>query len=99
MNNNIFKTNSILTGLITGLILPVITIVVVYFIRTSQKSFHELLQILLGYNVLTQVISLCVLPNLLLFFIYMWTNKLESARGVIFATFIYTFIVLILKNI
>ena len=48
-------------------------------------------------GMLSKVISLSAIPNLLLFFIYIWTNRNFSARGVIFATFLLAFVMLILK--
>ena len=44
-----------------------------------------------------KLISICVFPNLLAFFIFIWTNYLKSARGVLLATFIYAFIIFIGK--
>jgi hypothetical protein len=93
------KFDSLLIGTISGLILPFITITVYYFIKYNKVSVSDFINVLETYNVITQVISLCVLPNLLLFFINLWTNRMQSARGVILATFIYTFIVLIMKNV
>ncbi len=43
------------------------------------------------------MISLSVIPNLLLFFLFIWTNRTLSARGVIFATLLVAMVMLVLK--
>jgi hypothetical protein len=88
--------NTQLTGLIIGLLLPVLVMFVFYEagnMSSPEMFFTQIMKV----GVLTHLISLCVVPNLLVFFIFMWTNRLLSAKGIIGATFIYTFIVLILK--
>ena len=77
-------------GAITGLIAPLISLFVFYLVKYSQISFSKFFNdILLGYNILLPVISLCVIVNLLVFFIFIWTNRNYSARGVLLATFVY----------
>jgi hypothetical protein len=46
---------------------------------------------------LSKVVSLAAIPNLLLFFLFIWTKRNFSARGVIFATLLLAFVMLILK--
>ncbi len=84
------------TGLIIGLVLPILVMFIFYEFRNMQ-SFDMFINLVKKAGILTHLISLCVLPNLFVFFIFMWTNRLHSAKGVIGATFIYTFIVLIMK--
>ena len=42
-------------------------------------------------------ISLCALPDMLVFFLFIWSNRLIGARGVLTAIFILTLIVVIFK--
>ena len=91
------KYNSPQIGAITGLILPIITVIFFYLFKYHHYTVKDFIDQLISYNIYGQIISLCVLPNLLLFFIYIWTDRLLSARGVIIATMFYTFIVLLLK--
>ncbi|MBN1252324.1 MAG: hypothetical protein JXR51_02665 [Bacteroidales bacterium] len=92
----LLKYNKEKIGLITGLILPVITIFV-FFLVKNPDSFKIFINQIIGVNIYSELISVCVVPNLLLFFIFIWTNRMLSARGVIGATFIYAIIILILK--
>jgi len=84
------------TGLVAGLIVPFFVIIGFYFYRGSG-SIGVFFEKIMSVGIFSELISLCVVPNLLLFFIFMWTNRLKSARGVIGATFIYALIVLGLK--
>ena len=86
-------------GVIAGLFSPLIALFIFYLVKYSHLSFAQFFKdILLGYGVLTSVISLCVIVNLLVFFIFLWTNRNRSARGVLLATFIYAGFVVYQKN-
>lgn len=91
------KFNSLRLGLILGLILPVISILVFYLFNCKNYTLPDFIKQLISRNVYTQLISLCVVPNLLLFFLFIWRNFFLSARGVLFATFIYAFLVVVIK--
>lgn len=92
------KYNSTPLGMFLGVLLPVIAFFIFYFFNTDRfGSFETFINRVFFMNVLTKIISLCAIPNLLLFFIFMWKHLYKSARGVIAATFVITFIVLIIK--
>lgn len=100
MQKKIVKFNSFFLGLIPALILPLISMYVFFLIKFSKnKSFSEFIDIIQSHNVTTKVLSLCVIPNLLLFFIFIWSDRYTPAKGVIFATLVYTFTVLIMKEL
>ena len=84
------------TGLIGGLALPMVTLVIIWLVR-YEGGFGEFLSSFQRMGALSKVISLSVIPNLLLFFLFIWTNRTFSARGVIFATLVVAMIMLILK--
>jgi len=83
-------------GAIAGTILPVLSLLVIWLIRYEGGLF-EFLSRFQQMGMLSKVVSLATLPNLLLFFICVWTNRNFSARGVIFATLIVAFVMLVLK--
>jgi len=91
------RWNNMPLGLILGLLLPVITFVAIYFVQFSQYNMEEFMMYLFGFSVLTKVMSLCVLPNLGLFFLFIRRNLLFSARGMLMATIIFGVGVFILK--
>ncbi len=92
------KFNTLLTGLIPALVLPSLTLLVFWLIK-SDRGFVDFLGYFQEMKMLSKVVSLTAIPNLLLFFLFIWTNRNFSARGVIFATFLLAFVMLILKMV
>ena len=91
------KIDSFITGLISAIILPLITLILLYFIRFGNIPFAEFINRIIVYNVAGKILSLCAIPNLLLFFLFIWLDRLKIARGVIGGTFIITLFILIIK--
>ncbi len=92
------KFNTLLTGLIPALVLPALTLLVLWLIK-SDRGFVDFLVYFQEMKMLSKVVSLTAIPNLLLFFLFIWTNRNFSARGVVFATFLLAFVMLILKMV
>ncbi len=92
------KTNDkIITGLIPGLILPAAFLVIIILVRMKDIGFFDYLSSLYKLNVLSKIISICLIPNLLLFFVFIWANRLRSARGVILSMFLAGLVIGLLK--
>jgi len=87
------KVNNIWLGAILGILLPAITVFVAYKIRFDQYDMDGFFKMLMQKKVLSSLLSLCVIPNLLVFFIFIWLNYLYSARGVLLSTFVVGFII------
>ncbi len=86
-----------LTGWITGLLLPPLTFFLIWYFWGQHRSFWEFVTTAIRINVLTKFLSLAVLPNLLLFFIYIWTKRDLAAKGVLWATFVTALVIVALK--
>ncbi len=91
------KLNKLYIGVVLGLILPIIAVFVLYKTKFYYLTPEEFYKQLLDLGVHLKVISLAVVPNLLIFFVFIWINYLQSAKGVLLATFIYAFAVFGLK--
>jgi len=91
------RYNNIRVGLVLGLLAPLLGFVIVYLATFRGTSFMEYLELLSYRKKLNSVISLSVVPNLLLFFIFIWLNYLYSARGVLASTLLFALIVIITK--
>ena len=91
MNKNVTK------GFSVGVIAPIITLIIyISFILEVEIdiAFAEFERL----NTLTHHISLSVfLTNILLFFMNIKTNKEEVAKGILGATIVYAFIVVMIK--
>jgi len=90
------RFDSLVTGLVPALVLPSLTMSCIWMIR-SDSSLMQFLTDFQRLHMLSKLISLSVIPNLLLFFLFIWTGRNLSARGVIFATLLLAFLMLILK--
>ncbi len=91
------KPDTLGTGLLSGSLLPLITFIIIYMVKFRFFSITEFIKILASSAVLPKLLSLCVIPNLALFFLFIWTNRNSSARGILFATIGLAFIILLLK--
>jgi len=90
------RYNSIPAGLIPGLILPIVTLIIIWLVK-YDGGFFQFLTVFQKMGMLSKLLSLSVIPNLLLFFLFLWLNRSFSARGVIFATLVMAFVMLVLK--
>jgi len=97
----IFKKDSLRLGLVLGLIAPVLSLAIYYFIK-----FYPLYTIrdFFGYITTdkTQVTALsvpCLVLNIALFTIYINSHKDSTAKGVFAATLIYAILALLFKFI
>ncbi|MBN2662613.1 MAG: hypothetical protein JXR68_03090 [Bacteroidales bacterium] len=82
--------NTIVTGLIPGFILPIVSIYIFYLFQNSfSGSFETYINQVIEYRAITKVLSVCMLANLGLFFLFIQTLRYKSARGVLFATILY----------
>jgi len=89
--------NKLTYGFYPGLILPIVVFAVLYFFSKQEVTLTEYIQTLWRLGALLKILSLCVLPNLLLFLIFYRIKYDLAARGVIMATLVYAFLVMISK--
>jgi hypothetical protein len=95
--NKLSRYNDVRLGLAAGLIVPLITVFIFYLVKFNHYSLVEFFSAMISRNVLSSLLSICVIPNLLIFFIFIWTNMLYTARGVLMATFVFAVMVVIVK--
>ncbi len=93
------KFNKPIIGFIGGLLLPALTFVGIYLALYNGKNFLDFVEITWLQRNMSRVLSLSMLPNLGLFFAFIWTNKLKSAQGVLGTTIVLAFIIIILRFI
>ncbi len=91
------KINTLGIGLISGILIPLISFFIFYLVKFRHYDFGDFATTILLRAIVTKVLSLCVLPNLALFFIFIWTNKLTAAKGVLTATILLSIVMLLLK--
>lgn len=91
------KIDNLKLGLLFGIVAPVLTMLVIYLVQFSDYNLNELVDILVAKKVFTKIVSLCVIPNLALFFFFLNKNYYRSARGILSATIIFAIFVFISK--
>ena len=91
------KYNSIKLGLILGVVGPIIAMIGVYLVMFFGYSLSEVVDNLLSKHIFIKLISLCVLPNLALFFLFLNKYYYNTAKGVLLSTFIFALFVFITK--
>lgn len=91
------KLDKLWIGLAAGVIFPVIALTCYYFARYSNLGLGDFIKVYKNLGILTHIISLSVLPDLLVFFFFIRQNMLKSARGVLLATFLFTFAVVFIR--
>lgn len=96
---NASKFNSLKLGLSLGMIVPVFTFAILYFIRHDYMTFSDFIHYIILRNIYIQVVTMSIVPNVLLFFLFVRNGYLSSARGTLIATALFTAIIFLLRFI
>lgn len=70
-----------------------------YVEYVSAYSFDETLKIIKEGNLYGKILGLAAIPNLLVFFVFLKKKQDYRAKGVLLATFLIAFIILLTKFI
>ena len=90
-------SKNLLQGFSLGIIAPLL-LLLFYITIILNKNVDTALEVFNKTNTTTHHISLSVFfINILIFFLFIKINRDESAKGVIGATFFYTFFIIYLK--
>jgi hypothetical protein len=93
------KLNTLATGIISGIVLPVIVYLILYYAKVQDVSFTLFSNNLVIGNIIPIILSHCILPNLLLFFIFYGLNWVRVSRGLLGTTVVLTVIIFAVKLI
>ncbi|MDR2927568.1 MAG: hypothetical protein LBV41_05125 [Cytophagaceae bacterium] len=84
------KFNRQYIGIVIGLILPLIAIFMFFSVQYAGKvEFWEFVRLMFGIQSLGKLLSVCVLPNLIVFLTALKLDYLWAVRGVIIVTLVY----------
>ena len=84
----------ILVGIVVGLLATGLGFYL-YVEFVLNGSFQESLVIINNKNLYGQILSIAAIPNLLVFFIFIKKKQDYRARGVLIATFLVAFLILV----
>ena len=84
-------------GIIMGLIVPAMGFILFYLSSFTKVPFTYFVQHAIEIQTVSKILSLSLLPNLLVFFLYIWKNYYLTARGILMSTIIWTFSIVLIK--
>jgi hypothetical protein len=88
-----------LLGLACGLFAPVLTFYIYYLYNYRHMGFFRFYEYLTMGNIFGPTLSLCVISNLAVFFFFIYTERMKSARGVLLSTFFYAGLIAYIKYV
>ena len=91
--------DKIWVGILTGIVLPLIVMLIFYISSYSYLTMPQFLRKMVFASIILKLLSLCAVVNLGGFFLFYRVEYDKAARGVIFATMILAFVVVINKVI
>lgn len=96
---NLQQFNTLATGILSGIVLPVIVYLIMYYSKVQDVRYTLFSNTLVISNIIPIIISHCVLPNLILFFIFNGLNWTKAMKGVLAVTVLLTVIIFAIKLI
>lgn len=93
------KLNHLGLGLVLGVIMPWLVLLLTFSQSSDDESFLVFLEGMWYLRALMKLLSLCAVINVGVFMLFIKTNRLNSARGVLLATFMYAFGVVLYRMI
>ena len=91
------KYDKMPTGIISGFVLPIIIGLIIFAFTTHGKSIPQYLERIADANIITHAITLCVFPNVFIFFLFNRFDMLRASRGVLAITIAWAVTVFIVK--
>ena len=84
------RWNKFWIGLTLGVVLPLVVFMMVFLIGYGQMPFGEFLMVSFKMKALPKILSLCAIPNLIIFYLFLNKEFWWATRGVIAATLLCT---------
>lgn len=91
------KLNSLLFGAIIGAILPIISLTLFFIFSFRSLAVSDFFMMIQKMDILTQTLTICVMPSFLAFFLFYWRQLNKAAQGVVLSTMILTIILVIIN--
>lgn len=93
------KFDKIWVGIIAGIVLPLVVMGLFYLSSYSYITVPQFLRKMVFGAIILKLLSLCAVINLGAFFLFYRIEHDKAARGIIFATMILAFVVVVDKII
>ena len=90
------KENSLRAGAATAVAMPLAIFIAATLIMSEGAPWWQYLRTMFIFGALSKIMSLCVYPNLVLFYLYLHFKRDTSAKGVVVGTLAMALVVVIL---
>jgi len=91
------RFNNILTGVISGIILPVLAFLVFFLFTRHGMSLEQYIKHMEVADNVTEIMSVSVFTNIIIFLLFNRFDMLRSSKGVLGITIIWAFAVFAIK--
>jgi hypothetical protein len=91
------RFNNVLAGVISGLIIPVLAFIIFFLITRHGQSLAQYLHWMKAVDNVTEVMSVSVFANIIIFLVFNRLDMLRSSKGVLGITIIWAFVVFGIK--
>ena len=95
--NKFHKYNKLHIGIIAAILIPVVFYFIMYNRSLRDIGWTIFFNTRVASNIIPILLSHCILPNIVLFFVFNGINWMRAAKGVIVTTVILTVCLLLLK--
>jgi hypothetical protein len=87
----------LIIGFLLGLLAPSFGILAFYAFNFNTHNLSEFIQLSIKEKLLSPLLSLCCVINLGVFYLFIHFERFKIAKGIILATFLYGFAIVLLK--
>ncbi|NLN31773.1 MAG: hypothetical protein GX158_11195 [Bacteroidales bacterium] len=91
------KYDRLATGMVSGFLLPLVTGLAIFFFSADHPHFSEWIRKITDAGIAVKLVTLCVVPNVLIFMLFNHYDMLKAARGVLGLTIAWAFLVFAIK--
>ncbi len=91
------RYNNVITGVISGIAMPVIAFLIFFLFTRNGLTMVQYLERVAETGKTTEVMSVAVFSNILIFLFFNRFDMLRASKGVLGITFIWAFIVFGIK--
>jgi|SRR6185312_5183801 len=81
------KFDSVWIGAAIGLLMPVVMYFAIYLIRYNGMHMWRYFRLIKSGDYGFPLSTICLLPDLCLFFIFLWLHRERTSRGILMAIF------------
>ncbi len=87
----------LIIGFLMGLLAPSIGIFGFYAFNFNAHNLSQFIELSIKEKLLSPLLSLCCVINLGVFYLFIHFERFKIAKGIILATFLYGFAIVLLK--